>query len=32
MLVNKKTYDAIFYQKAKTEDGNSLKKQCGLEL
>lgn len=22
-LVNKKTYDAIFYQKAKTEDGNS---------
>lgn len=32
MLVNKKTYDAIFYQKAKTEDGNSFKKPVWFRI
>lgn len=32
MLLNKKTYEAIFYQKAKTEDGDSFKKPVWFRI
>lgn len=32
MLLNKKTYDALFYQKAKTEDGDSFKKPVWFRI
>lgn len=32
MLIKKKTYDAIFYQKATTEDGNSFKKPVWFRI